>query len=60
MNCSNSVLYSKRIPEIRDGFDIIVCGAGPAGICAAVSAARYGARVLLAERYGSVGGMLTM
>ena len=60
MNCSNSILYSKRIPEIRDEFDIIVCGAGPAGICAAVSAARYGARVLLAERYGSVGGMLTM
>ncbi len=60
MNGSNSVMYSKSIPVCRDEFDIIVCGAGPAGICAAVSAARYGAHVLLAERYGSVGGMLTM
>ena len=60
MDNGRSILYSRRIPVMRDEFDVIVCGAGPAGICAAVSAARYGARVLLAERYGSVGGMLTM
>ena len=40
-------------------YDIIVAGAGPAGICAAVSAARQGARVALIERYGVVGGNLT-
>lgn len=40
-------------------YDIIVAGAGPAGICAAVSAARQGSRVALIERYGVVGGNLT-
>lgn len=54
-----TVLYEKNIPLNDTEFDVIVCGAGPAGICAAVSAAREGARVLLAERYGTIGGMLT-
>jgi len=40
-------------------YDVIVVGAGPAGICAAVSAAREGALVALIERYGVVGGNLT-
>ena len=38
---------------------MIVCGAGPAGICAAVAAARQGAKVALLERYGVPGGNLT-
>ena len=38
---------------------MIVAGAGPAGICAAVAAAREGANVALVERYGIVGGNLT-
>ncbi len=40
-------------------YDVIVAGAGPAGLCAAVAAARQGARVALVERYGVVGGNLT-
>ncbi|MBO4368237.1 MAG: FAD-dependent oxidoreductase [Clostridia bacterium] len=40
-------------------YDVVVAGAGPAGICAAVSAARAGARVALLERFGMIGGMLT-
>lgn len=40
-------------------YDIIIAGAGPAGICAAVAAARQGAKVALIERYGVVGGNLT-
>ncbi len=36
--------------------DILVCGAGPAGISAAVSAARKGSKVILLERYGFLGG----
>ena len=40
-------------------YDVIVAGAGPAGIFAAVAAARQGTRVALVERFGIVGGTLT-
>lgn len=53
-----SVNYEKRL-EVRAEYDVIVAGAGPAGICAAVAAAREGAKVALVERYGIVGGNLT-
>ena len=39
--------------------DVLVCGGGIAGTMAAVAAARRGARVLLAERYGFLGGNAT-
>ena len=45
--------------EIRAAYDVIVAGAGASGICAAVAAAREGAKVALVERYGVVGGNLT-
>lgn len=37
--------------------DVLVCGGGPAGVAAAVMAARGGAKVILVERYGRLGGM---
>ena len=40
-------------------FDVLVYGATPSGIAAAVAAARGGARVMLVEASGRVGGMLT-
>ena len=41
-------------------YDVIVCGAGSAGFCAAVAAARQGARVALVEKYNGPGGILTV
>ncbi|MEJ5262549.1 MAG: FAD-dependent oxidoreductase [Ignavibacterium sp.] len=45
--------------ELKSKYDIIVAGAGIAGISAAVKAAQLGASVLLIEHYGFVGGMST-
>ena len=39
--------------------DLVVCGGGVAGTMAAVAAGRAGARVLLVERYGFLGGNAT-
>ena len=39
--------------------DVLVAGGGPAGIAAAVAAARRGAGAALVERYGFLGGMAT-
>ena len=40
-------------------YDVVVVGAGAGGIAAAVGAARTGARTLLVERYGFMGGAAT-
>ena len=40
--------------------DVVVAGGGPAGVCAAVSAARLGAKTILVERFGCLGGNLTL
>ena len=53
-----TVSYSREL-EVRGAYDVLVAGSGPAGICAAVAAAREGAKVALIERYGVVGGNLT-
>jgi hypothetical protein len=39
--------------------DVVVVGGGPGGHSAAVAAARNGARTVLLERYGHLGGMAT-
>jgi hypothetical protein len=44
---------------LHDDADVIVCGAGPAGVAAAVSAARAGARTRLFDRHGCLGGVWT-
>ncbi|NLF19081.1 MAG: FAD-dependent oxidoreductase [Lentisphaerae bacterium] len=49
---------ARDVPVIGD-WDVVVCGGGPAGVAAAVSAARAGARVHLVELYGSLGGIWT-
>jgi hypothetical protein len=49
---------SRRVPVLATG-DVVVLGGGPAGITAAAAAAQQGARTLLVERYGFLGGMGT-
>ena len=40
-------------------FDVLVIGGGNAGCAAAIAAARHGARTMLVERYGFLGGTAT-
>ncbi len=44
---------------LQKEYDVAVLGGGPAGITAAISAARNGAKTILVERYGFLGGMST-
>lgn len=45
--------------RVRGEADVVVCGGGPAGIGAALSAARNGAKTILLESHGFLGGMGT-
>lgn len=49
----------KRMVALDDAWDVIVAGGGPAGSAAAAAAAREGARTLLLEATGALGGMGT-
>ncbi len=49
---------AREIPVVA-GYDVIVCGAGPAGFAAALAAARSGASTALLEVHGCVGGIWT-
>ncbi len=51
--------YTVTLP-LFDSADVVVVGAGSAGCTAAIAAARTGARTLLIERYGFLGGTSTM
>jgi hypothetical protein len=57
MNMSK-VQYSKELPIYRD-VDVLVVGAGPAGIGAAICAARNGAKTFVFDSAGCVGGQAT-
>lgn len=55
---NHSVFLSKKLP-VKATVDVVVVGGGPAGICAAGSAARSGVKTLLVEKLGFLGGMAT-
>ena len=45
--------------EVKYNADVLIIGGGPAGVCAAISAARFGASTVLVEEGGFCGGMAT-
>lgn len=47
-----------EIPVVEET-DVVVCGAGPAGVAAALAAARTGAKTRLIEVHGCLGGVWT-
>jgi len=49
---------ARDIP-VAGAYDVVVCGAGPAGVCAAIAAGRAGAKTLLLESQGCLGGIWT-
>ncbi|MFD0672708.1 FAD-dependent oxidoreductase [Cohnella sp. GCM10027633] len=49
---------SQRIPILVTS-DVVVCGGGPAGVAAAIASARGGARTVLLENQGCLGGIWT-
>lgn len=57
---SKTVSFRPVDVPLHDAWDVIVAGGGPAGCTAAIAASRTGAKVLLIERTGALGGMGTM
>jgi hypothetical protein len=64
MNTTDSATRQKFIEPAREleviaDADVVVVGGGPGGFGAAISAARNGAKVLVLERFGALGGTWT-
>lgn len=54
----SKITYPSRELDVQE-VDVLVAGGGPAGVTAAIAAAREGARTLLIEQFGFLGGMAT-
>lgn len=50
--------HAREVP-VREAYDVIICGGGPAGTAAALAAARQGASALVIEGKGCLGGVWT-
>src|ERR1700722_7468038 len=50
-----NIALTRSLP-LDDSWDVIVVGGGPAGSTAAIAAAREGAKTLLIEQTGALGG----
>jgi len=59
MEGRDAVLEQPRRTPVVSDVDVLVVGGGPAGVGAALAAGRSGAKTLLVERHGMLGGMWT-
>lgn len=50
----------RKAITVPGSYDVMVCGGGTAGVIAAIQAGRAGARTLLVEKTGMLGGTVTM
>lgn len=55
----NTVVEPRREIPVVANTDVLVIGGGPAGVAAAIAAAKTGADVWLVERYNHLGGLWT-
>lgn len=55
MQTNRNYTFTRNIP-VEDGYDLVVAGGGPGGVAAAICAGRLGAKVLLLEQLGCLGG----
>lgn len=46
--------------RIRRGYDVVVSGGGTAGAIAGIASARTGAKTLIIDQYGNIGGVLAL
>lgn len=56
---TKTIAEPARQTPVAQEVDVLVAGGGIAGACAAIAAARLGAKVLLVERYGYLGGIVS-
>ena len=59
MTATRTITEPAREIKVCRETDVVVVGGGPGGIASAVCAARTGAKTVLVERYGHLGGMAT-
>ena len=59
MSTQQKFIEPARELEVLDNADVVVVGGGAGGVGAAISAARGGAKVILIERFGTLGGTWT-
>lgn len=59
MSAIQTIDEAARKTRVWRDVDVVVVGGGPGGIGAAVAAGRNGAKTVLIERYGHLGGMAT-
>ena len=56
---NKTLMEPARSLPVAGEYDVIICGGGPAGAAAAIAAGRNGARTLVLESQGCLGGIMT-